>query len=61
MRAAREAQGVSRYGLADKTGLSLRAIERIENGEVTPQRSTITLIALALGVDTASLMTEAAA
>lgn len=63
LRTAREAQTppVSREGLADRTGLSLRTIERIENGEVTPQRSTLRLIALALGVDVGTLAAEEAA
>lgn len=57
LRTVREAQTppVSREGLADRTGLSLRTIERIESGDVTPQRSTLRLIALALGVEVATL------
>lgn len=48
---AREAAGLSREGLAYKSGSSLRTIERIESGEVTPHRATIRAIAAALGVD----------
>lgn len=58
MRIAREEcdPPVSQAGLADRTGLSFRTIERIENGEVTPQRSTLILIGLALGVDASTLV-----
>jgi len=44
----REALGLSREGLAYKAGIALRTVERIEAGEAKPQRSTLTVIRLAL-------------
>jgi predicted transcriptional regulator len=44
----REGLGLSREGLADRAQVTLRTIERIEAGEVTPQRSTLRVIDLAL-------------
>ena len=53
-RAREGADGLSREGLAYKSGISLRTIERIEAGEVTPHRATIRAIASALNVDPVS-------
>jgi ribosome-binding protein aMBF1 (putative translation factor) len=61
VRAAREAAGLSPEGLAYKAGLSLRTVERIEGGQVTPRRATIRVIADVLGVEADSLMAAAAA
>lgn len=47
----REALGLSREGLAYKAGIALRTVERIEAGEAKPQRSTLTVIRLALEGD----------
>lgn len=50
LRTAREAQGLSREGLAFKAGVSMRTLERIEGGG-NARRATLTVIALALGLD----------
>lgn len=41
-------QGVSQEELADKTGLSLRTIQRIENGESVPRGDTLKRLSIAL-------------
>ena len=48
---AREYAGLSQDELADKTGLSRGGIAKIERGESSTRRSSITLIAFATGVD----------
>lgn len=62
-RAREAADNLSREGLAYKSGISLRTIERIEAGEVTPHRATVRAIAAALNVDPATFepLTEKAA
>lgn len=52
---AREAARMSREGLADRAGVSLKTIERIELGQVTPRRSTMSCIAQALGLEAEEL------
>jgi transcriptional regulator with XRE-family HTH domain len=42
--------GLSQEELADKTGLSLRTIQRIENGESVPRGDTLKRLAVALKV-----------
>lgn len=51
IRVARDSQGLSREGLAFKADVSLKTIERIESGQVTPRRATLNGIARALGVE----------
>lgn len=46
---ARQSKGLTRTDLASKSGMSLRAIERLENGEVEPRRATRQVVAMALG------------
>jgi transcriptional regulator with XRE-family HTH domain len=42
-------------GLADRAGLNLRTVERIENGEVAnPRRSTLKVIEIALDREAAA-------
>lgn len=41
-------QGLSQEELSDKTGLSLRTIQRIENGESVPRGDTLKRLAIAL-------------
>ncbi len=41
-------QGLSQEELADKTGLSLRTIQRIENGESVPRGDTLRRLSIAL-------------
>ena len=44
-------KGLTQEELADKTELSVRTIQRIENGEVDPRSFTLQMIAKALDVD----------
>jgi len=44
-------KGLTQEELADKTGLSVRTIQRIESGEVDPRTYTLNALADALGVD----------
>lgn len=54
-RAARHARGITQEALSVITGISLRQVVRIENGQSLPYQRTRDLIADALGVDPASL------
>lgn len=56
IRAAREAQGLPREGLAFKAGVSLNTIERIEAGRTQPRRATLKVIADVLGVEPDTLI-----
>lgn len=47
--------GSSQEELADKTQLSLRTVQRIENGETQPRGDSLKRLALALGVATEEL------
>ena len=51
-------EGLTQEELADKTGLSTRTIQRIENGEVDPRIYTLTTIAEALNVEYQELIRE---
>jgi len=44
-------KGLTQEDLADKTNLSIRTIQRIENGDVDPRTYTLNLLAEALDVD----------
>lgn len=44
----RRARGLSREGLAADAGVSLRTVERLERGEVTPHRATARVLAVVL-------------
>ncbi len=46
----RSRNGFSQEELADKTGLSLRTIQRIENGETQPRGGSLKRIAMSFGV-----------
>lgn len=49
IRKAREAIGLSQMGLADRAGVNIRTLERIESGETEePRPSTVTVLELAL-------------
>lgn len=50
-------KGMTQEELAEKTEISARTIQRIENGEVDPRAYTLQMIAKALGVDF-SIFTE---
>jgi len=50
LRSLRIAAGLSQEALAAKTDLSQRTISRLEAGHVAPNRSTLRLLADALGV-----------
>jgi len=45
---SRAKQGLSQEELAEKTGLSLRTIQRIENGESIPRGDTLKRLSIAL-------------
>ena len=49
-------KGLTQEELADKTDISVRTIQRIENGEVDPRLYTLQSIALALEIDYAELV-----
>jgi transcriptional regulator with XRE-family HTH domain len=51
IRQARTAKGITQQALSDLTGISLRSVQRIENGEVVPRAYTIRLLAEKLGID----------
>ena len=46
-----EEKGMTQEELADKTEVSTRTIQRIENGEIDPRAHTLQMIAKALEVD----------
>lgn len=49
IRKAREALGLSQLGLADRAGVNIRTLERIESGETEePRSSTVRVLELAL-------------
>ena len=54
VRQLREQAGLDIIGLAFKSGVNPRTIERIETGDTPdPRRGTLVLLAIALGVDPA--------
>lgn len=50
IKSLRNRKGFSQEELAEKTGLSLRTIQRIENGETEPRGDSLKRLALALNV-----------
>jgi uncharacterized Tic20 family protein len=54
----RKQKGMTQEDLAEKTGLSVRTIQRIESGEVDPRSYTLSQIAEALGVNITELTRE---
>lgn len=55
MRRLREASGLSRAEVADRTGLSRPTIWAWESGKSTPRQSNLEILALALGISTQEL------
>ena len=55
IRAARQARGWSQEELAERTGLSARTIQRIENG-ARPSAATARLLAAAFEVEVADVL-----
>lgn len=51
----RKSKGMSQEALAEASGLSLRAVQRIEAGETSPRPHTIKVIAQALGIPVSEL------
>lgn len=51
LRRTRREQDVTQQALAEQTGLSYQAINRIERGHTSPKLDTIAKLAAALGVD----------
>jgi transcriptional regulator with XRE-family HTH domain len=54
----RELRGFSQEALAERSGMSLSAVQRIEYGERWPESETVTVLAKALGVEEARLFCE---
>ena len=54
----RKQKGMTQEDLAEKTGLSVRTIQRIESGEVDPRSYTLNQIAEALEVEITDLTAE---
>lgn len=54
----RKLAGLTQRQLAEKTGISLSAIEKYERGKLNPSYRNIQLIAGALNIDTCDLMPE---
>lgn len=54
----RKEKGMTQEDLADKTGLNIRTIQRIENGDVDPRSYTLNQIAEALGVEIKDLVRD---
>lgn len=52
----RKLKGFSQEQLADRTKVTVRTIQRIEKGEVTPHLRTVKLLAAALEVDVDDLL-----
>ncbi|MET0298498.1 MAG: helix-turn-helix transcriptional regulator [Flavitalea sp.] len=58
IKTARLNMGFSQQELADKTALSLRTIQRIENGETIPRGDSLQRIAAVLGVEVKLLIPD---
>jgi transcriptional regulator with XRE-family HTH domain len=56
VRAVRVARGMSQVELAERAGLSQAHVSRVESGAMDMPLSTLGAIALALGVEPASLL-----
>ena len=50
VRQARAQKGYTQQELSDMTGISLRSVQRIENGETVPREYTLRVLAEKLGV-----------
>ncbi len=55
---ARKHQGLTQEELADRTGITVRTIQRIENGENVPRMYTLKTIASVLGISLEELQQE---
>ena len=53
--ALRKNQGLSQEALAEQSGVSLRTIQRVEQGDTVPRGHTVQALATALGVSLADL------
>ena len=61
IRAVRKAANISQEGLARRADVSLNVVSRLERGEIVdPHASTLTRIAVGLGVPVSSLLEEKA-
>lgn len=58
IKSLRMGTGMSQEELAEKTGLSLRTVQRIENGETRPRGDSLKRLAQALGVGVEALLEE---
>lgn len=55
---ARQAQGLTQAGLAEKAGLSRMAVQKAESGTTDPRLSTLQVMARALGMELMLVPTE---
>ena len=55
----RERRGLSKYAVAQTSGLSQQAIGYMEEGQRIPSLETVLRVAKALGVDFAKIITQA--
>lgn len=58
IRRFRKERGLTQSDLADRSGVSFRAIQNIEAGERTPRSDTVEMIAQALGVQPGELLSS---
>lgn len=54
----RESKGWTQQELADKMGVAVATVSRLENGVHPPQKTTLILLALAFGIDPQELIDE---
>jgi len=59
VKAGRAAKGYTQQELADRTGITLRSVQRIENGDVLPRTYTLRLLEEQLGIDLSVNVTAA--
>ena len=57
----REAAGLTQFELAYRAGVSLRALQNLEQGGGNPRLNTVSKVAAALGVSLKDLLSEAVA
>jgi transcriptional regulator with XRE-family HTH domain len=60
IQAIRKSKGLSQEALAEEAGVSLRTIQRVEQGETVPRGYTVQALATALGVPLEALRDEPA-
>jgi transcriptional regulator with XRE-family HTH domain len=58
LRQVREQKGLTRYRLAQLSGISKEGVNKLERGDADPRLSTLLKLAAALGVAPADLLPE---